>query len=1228
MTSPSPLLPWAEDVPLADGGRQPGGVSTTTLIEASAGTGKTYSITGLYVRLLLEAQVRVGQILVVTFTEAATAELRDRIRRRVRAHLTSLEAAAQQSGASETEGVLFLREALRTFDEATIYTIHGFCQRVLQQFAFESGAPPELEIMKDEGPLRAQVAQDFCTRTVHAVPLCVHAALEQSGFTPSTVMSLARKLGEGALLPTPEPPSEELSQTLQARFVAAHAAAAAAWRTGGAAARAALQASLDAGGLSGTKYKPARVEKLLGALARHLETGTAQKDLDTALELLSTEGFQRNGIKLTGFAPPVHPFFDTVEPLQTARDGMAKVACRRLADALVWMPAEMARRKAEQDAVSFGDLLSRVRDAVADPVRGPTLRGLLQTRHPWALIDEFQDTDPVQWEIFHRVFSRLFLIGDPKQAIYGFRGADLPTYLSAAEAAGRRFELRTNYRSDKALVDAVNGLFGQVALERPFHDPRIGFTRVGAKYEAPRLRGADGAGPPLIFRFIPRDDLPLERVRGPLVTAGTANRGLPRRVAADIAELLGRGEEILEPAAEGRPEHWRPVAPRDVAVLVRTNLQAKAIRDALADVGVPAVLHGDGSVFDSDEATDLAVVLEALLDPGRVGRVRGALSTRLFGLSAEIVSGDPQDLADSPISHFMETFRRLGDLWQTHGFLAAFRRLSSEQAFLPRWLGEDDGERKVTNLLHLTELLHGAERGQGLRPHALLAWYRRQLADGGSASADDAQLRLESDADALQIVTMHRSKGLEYGIVYLPYLWAGSPVHKSELAHPRYPLAEPGPAGERAGIYLTGDPPARDRAVERAAEAAQAENLRLLYVALTRAKHRCLIYWGGIRTSETSALAYVLHPAPGAGFAGVAKRFETLTDQQLQAELAALGAVERCPLRVERAPVYSAETTGEASLALATLDESRTRQDDFRRASYSALARGRHGTALPLHVSGEDELFGAPDAAVAVGATERVEDPTSPLGWTTLSAVPGGLGVGLALHSALERVAFDADEAKRAEGVERAMTEQGLPFGRDGGVVCRALAEILSTPFLEGVALCDLPASRRVPEMRFELALAEPGAAPVNAARIADAIALRPKLAAYAETVRRLDFMPFTGFLNGAIDLVFEHAGRYYLVDYKSSHLGPTWGDYTPDKLAKGMAKSHYHLQSHLYAVALEAFLERRLGTAYDADRHFGGAIYLFLRGMHPQRGAQSGVFHDPVPTDVRRALARALGMP
>ena len=1117
----------------------------TNLIEASAGTGKTHAITDLYVRLLLERRLSVGQMLVVTFTNAATAELRARVRRRLRAALSRFETVddcgdefldrlvvnRRAEGALDQDRAQ-LMVALHTFDEAAIFTIHGFCQRMLRENAFESGVPFDAELITNEGPLLADVVQDFWVRELHAAP-------------------------------------QSFVQHLKAK-----------------------------------KVNHKLLEQLAFRIVTHPEMSILPERHNLAV---GTDSEPANADELTA-------------------DWLGARRLRLQLDAVEYARRELRRRKELLRLESFDDLLHRLAVALRGD-HGATLADLIRDRFRVALIDEFQDTDPVQYDIFHRVYgatdSALFLIGDPKQAIYAFRGADVFAYMQAKrDARARLHTLRTNCRSDPALIGAVNRLFQRI--EEPFVFDEIDFLPAEAAQRASdRLMGAVSGEPPLQILFVPRTG---QQGTSGALTKGRTEPWLRRAVAAEIVRFLTSGPMIGE----------RPVEPGDIAVLCRKNKQAAQMQEELRALGVPTVLQTEASVFEAPEADEMERVLVALSDPGDAGAIRAALATSLLGQDAEDLHVLEQE--EHRWDEWVRRFQDWHDVWVRRSFVTAFRALLDSQDVQRRLLALIDGERRLTNVLHLVELLHTASTEERRGPHALLHWLSQMRTDVEARAAlggEAAQIRLENDAAAVKLTTVHKSKGLEYPIVYCPFLWDGLLLQPVDKKLPRFHDPH-----DRNRLKLDVGSEQHRAHVVRADYEAFAENLRLLYVALTRARHRCAIVWGPFRDAEKSALGYVLHQLPersGDLRAITTKRIKSFIksrdDRAMRADLEAIarsapGCIAVTDLSLESVERYTPEVAEPHELQCRTATRSASKS--WRTSSFSALSASETTISEPAG-EGLDH-----DATLTTAPEQVLPDMSQPV---TLHEFPTGPRAGQLVHEVLERLDFQvSDPYVIRDGVTSTLARFGFEE-RWADALCGALPEMLATPLGEsGEPFClrDVSASQRLNELEFILPVADKrgveshgGTSPalLEAEHLGEVFAQYATAAVpsvYPEHLGCLDFPPLAGFLRGFIDLAFEHRGRWYVVDYKSNFLGPSHDDYQSPSVLNAMIGHHYFLQYHLYVVALHRYLGVRVPT-YDYDRHFGGVYYLFLRGMAPHYPTRTGTFFDRPSREMIEGLSAAI---
>ena len=890
-----------------------------------------------------------------------------------------------------------------------------------------------------------------------------------------------------------------------------------------------------------------------------------------------------------GQATPTHPFFEGCGAFARDLETTLKAkGIRFIAEAREAIAEEMARRKQRRQVLFFDDLLRLLDEALAGD-GGPVLAAAIRRRFPAALIDEFQDTDPVQYRIFRRIYPEgqdgvLFLIGDPKQAIYSFRGAEIFTYMQARDHAGpgRIHTLGTNWRSAGSLVTAVNTLFSRAW--RPFiYDRHIPFVPVAAGPEADRRPlTLDGEPPPpLQIVFIPSDGLATTGKEAH-ITADAARQSAARICADRIVRLLALG-------GQGRARIGDdPLKAADIAVLVRSHSDGVKMQEALRARGVASVSLSRESVFNAQEAESLERVLLALAEPGQEGRLRAALATELMGWQAGEILG--LDLDEGGHDRVQVRFRGYRDLWLRRGFEAAFFALLDGEGVCRRLRAEADGERRLTNLLHLGELLQAASlRCAGIE--GLLRW----LADQRAATAgteDERLLRLESDEALVRIVTIHKSKGLEYPVVFIPFAWAGAvPGNRPAAFHGEAPAYRP-------FLDLGSDDMERHRSLAAAEDLA--ERLRLFYVAVTRARNLCVLTWGRINKAETSAPAWLLYPdeasdPPQSGM-------DRLSEDEIRRRLEALAAEAGGTIRIETAEAqtaFAAAAPGPAGSAPAARQFSGRIVRDWRLTSYSGLVAG-------ADVERPDyDAQPAPEAAAA--ASEPV-DPVDPV-----FRFPRGTGPGQCLHELLEMIDFTA---ARGSELDQAIAAQLARYAIDpawGPTVAGMVDRVLNTR-LDGGDLClrNIGRGDRRDEMAFHYPLAGLDSRGLGA--------VLGRFSAYRSLGEGLSFDPVRGLMKGFIDLVFRHRGRYYIVDYKSNHLGDRFADYAADGLGAVMAAHRYDLQYLVYTMALHRFLKVRL-AGYDYRKHFGGVYYLFLRGLHPDRGPACGLFYDlPDP-----ALVRAL---
>jgi len=1144
------------------------------LIEASAGTGKTHAITSLYLRLLLEAGLSVADVLVVTFTRAATEELRGRIRRRL---VDALRLLTDPKALAGEEDVAFtsivrralgdgdangrrLRAAIAAIDEAAIFTIHGFCQRALRDHAFESGQTFTAELTESEQELVATVVTDWWRRTFYADPDLASLATARGNLaTPHAVLAwLGEPLKRSVeIVRVPVVDRDRLAGDAERLRTQ--------WRSEQAGILAAIDGCKD---LSRSKDALLALARARLALDRWCEAGGIAPDRQAAgLTQGSLDGLVTDAKRLRGIQAPQLSFAQALEAHLAALDALELDLLR---DALAASREALDRIKRRANLMAFDDLIRRLRDALRGG-GGPRLAEQIAARYRVALIDEFQDTDPLQFEIFDRIYHErdgtgLLMIGDPKQAIYSFRGADIHAYVRAKrETPGTaQHTMGINWRSTSQLVAGVNALFDR--LDDPFlFADDIRFTRVDAAGRADaRSLLIDGAVPVPLRFWIPDDEG---------TVGSTAYREASARAVATACAGLLRGARAGRVTLDGRP-----LRPRDVAVLVRSGREAEQVQSALRAAGVGSAVSSRDSVFAAEEAGDLATVLDAVLDPRDERLVRRALATPLWGATAAELDALLRDEGawEGRVSAVWD-YRRT---WITAGFMPMFRRWLRREGIATRLLARPAGERAVTNLLHLAELLQQAAR-EHATPEALRQWLADAMA-GRSDLGEAKELRLESDENLVQIVTQHKSKGLEYPVVFLPFVALATRGGKDPL-----PLFHDPAADDR--LVLDYVDPAR--ALAQAERERLAEDVRLLYVSLTRATHLCVLSWGAVVPRQSyvyPALAHLLHARSGQTPPEADAGYREVRDQghaAIRTHLQRIAAT--CPQAIAIAPL----PTETDRLAPAPADTAafhaepvhRVVADDWGVTSYSELAR-------------LSEQGGTPPVASAT--TEAAEEPVP----ETVAAFPRGRRAGVCFHAVLEELDFRARDSAALRAAAQAQLRRAGLDEAWAAVLASAVGDVLETPLADGLCLRDLGPERRRNEVGF--------CYPIHRLSGAGLLRAVPNLAADDVVMPRFTFSPRSGLMKGFVDLVFEHRGRYYLADWKTNWLGPAPGDYTAERIAGEMRRHHYDLQYYVYVVALHRHLATRIPD-YDYERHMGGAYYFFVRGMTPATGMARGVFFD-----------------
>jgi len=1174
-------------------------LSGASLIEASAGTGKTHTITGLYLRLVLESRLPVDRILVVTYTKAATAELRERLRHKLVAVRGAFEAGVGDDGFLQgllerlpdpDQALRLLNRAILDFDRAAIFTIHGFCQRVLAESAFESVRPFQVELVGDQSDLIQEVVDDYWRLEIQDASRGFADYLLSRGVNPDSLAQQLRGwLGKPYVKVVGGDKGGEC-QALEDEFQRIFKEVSATWR----AERQAITERLrKATGLNGNKYRKGSMESWFLQMDAYLGEGPGPW-FDN-FHRFSSQTLEES-LKKGGKAPE-HPFFGLCDRLLEVRERLNEQYEQQrlglLRGLIDYANEALPERKRQSGIQSYDDLLLNL-DQALDSERGPALIALLRERYTAALIDEFQDTDPVQYRIFRRIYGDsslpIYFVGDPKQAIYSFRGADIFAYLKARDDADNQFTLDVNWRSAPLLLQGFNALFDQP--HGSFFFPQIDYPPALPapldEVRRPTLKERGEASEPLRIPFLAGD-----------LTKEQAGRLAVAYTAGEIRRLLDGGSRGAITLGS------RPLAARDIAVLVRSHYQGSQIRQALLELGVHSVVRSQEDVFLSHEALELERVLKAIAEPGREPVVRAALVTDLFGLSGNDIDALSRD--EDALEGHLACFRRYHQVWREQGFITMFRLLLQEHNLPARLRGLSNGERRITNLLHLGELLHREDREQRPSMEGLVKSLS-QKRTAGRREDEAYQLRLESDEELVQIVTIHKSKGLQYPVVFCPFAWNGG-LRSGKGADP-YSFHDP-EEGYRSVLELGSERYGQDRI--HAMREEMAEGLRLLYVALTRAEQRCYLLWGKVKGAGESPLAWLLHPPaePEALNALEALRdeFKGLSECDLINRVNALaeaapGAIKVEPLDVEPSfgqPELTDPGAEQPRVQFSHRHFERQLESHVRVTSFSALASHGGNAELPDH-----------DAHKGAGSDQATDRPVR-----DIFHFPKGARPGSCLHAIFEEIDFTCGEPALWE---QKVAEKLDAFGFDlewAGAVTEMIDKVLAAELAPGVSLSRVTDNKRLVELEFFYPLAELRAEGLSRLLLAHGMGGQGPI---RRAIGQLGFSRVRGYMKGFVDLIFEADGRFYIVDYKSNWLGNRIDDYGQAQLTQAIARESYYLQYLLYTLALHRFLGQRLAD-YDYDRHMGGVFYLFLRGIDPRQPGNHGIYADR-PS---RALIEAL---
>lgn len=1162
--------------------------SPRILIEASAGTGKTYTLTALYVRLLIEKKLEVDQILVMTFTNKATSELKERIFKRLKSCLHKLQTNEDSTDdfvnefvkkiSKPDEAVQILKNAIQNFDDSQVYTIHGFCQKVLKEEALIAGTPFEFEINQQDELLQ-QAAEDFWRNFMKR-----YSNSEAGRYYISKLLDIAdspKKLRDQLSLvfskPYAELEGERMSDPIGyiSRVFSKRKEMAKLWNRE----NHNIKSEMIESGLGG--YTEIGVAKFVAGLEDFLFDNDYSTDSFKYLEkFISRNVYDPKNLNKNETKLPNHDFFELCDEYYEFIKNIEKIKTTLIHEVIEGIKSIRKKLSINSNAITYDDLLNRVERALTHPDNGEKLGKILNKKYPYALVDEFQDTDPIQYSILksiyqsQKTYSSLVMIGDPKQAIYAFRGADVYTYIKAREESTvQQYTLHKNFRSTPSLNNAVNTLFG--ISDHPFIDNEIVYRDVNTGL--PELEddflilGIRASG----VRFITKPGIDSNK--------NDSREFAFSRTVTEISKSLQEAEngEVL---IKGRK-----LEAGDIAVLVSSHLEAEEVKRRLKDLGIDSVTYSREKVFESPEAKRLESVMAAVLDPYNRKAVNNALVSGFWGQNLN----DIYELSKEgeQRQELIEDLQKLAEIWLRDGFYPMFRKLLFTGERIVKLAQFSNSERLLTNLYQLADICAKAEKEGKLDPNSLHSWFVDEMVDPDKD--DEKTLLLESDQNLVKISTIHNSKGLEFPVVFCPTLWSVMAGNNKDLLIEYHD-------GKNDPVILfdqlTGEK--RDLAEYQSNLENTAEEIRKYYVAVTRAKYLCVIPWANHNASLRSGLASSLmgseiHPEIIKNSMKLKSNTdftdETILNLFKELEKKSDEAIELIIKKEDEIGQSSPQSFTESSeeLKVSSYKGRRVLEIHRRVESFSSLTSHNAEPGEPDYDQVMESYFTA-----IKKEKEDIRD-------LNIFTFPRGATAGTAIHKLFEDKKFRFDTALRDDHdliIEKVFNQYQID--QKWKTVTQNMIRNVVSAEIPGLNLDEVREDEQLREMEFHFKARQPSLDNIL------------KIIRSEGGVQHASKSDLQSFLTGFIDLIVRQNGKYFIVDYKSNYLGDTLEEYGQERLKEEIYNASYDLQYHLYSVALVKYLKSRIRD-FNYDTNFGGVAYLFVRGM--RSGVGNGVwFHKP----------------
>jgi len=1161
------------------------------LIESSAGTGKTFAIASIYLRLLVEKKLELDELVVVTYTVAATEELRDRIRNKIKLLSDVLENKIEENVedelvlslsrkyANDEDLKLSLKNIVNSFDQAKIFTIHGFCKQLLSDYAFESSSLFDTEFLVNPGEIILEIAEDYWRKIIYNISKDILQFIKKD-FSVNKLLKFQKSFPIDSNFKIEPGMSEITISDLEKKYTLLKEKFISFKKEYFENKKAVKKIFFNFKTLNGNIYKEKTVNSLFLELENSWFAQDSLKSIPKKFELLTFEKYSRSIKK--GNVGEEHPFLHSAQIFFDSYNffiaEIEKYKKKLFYDFYEFYQKAYHGKKRELNVRSFDDLLFET----AEKLQNQNLITRLRKTYRAALIDEFQDTDVVQYEIFNKIFSHkegiLFLIGDPKQAIYAFRGADIFTYIGIKDFLLKDnsiYTLSKNWRSVPQLVDAVNFIF--TLKDNSFLYRQIPFYENSYhKANFPNLKFPDDNLAPMKICMVDKN---LKHKTGGY-SKDVAEGIIADNLSMEIYSLLnGASFEKIE-----KNDDLRPIYPHDIAVLVRSKKQAQKIQSSLSKLNIKSVIAGGDSVFYSNEAIEINLFLKAVLDFPSDSGIKAFLLSDMVGYGFKELFELMND--EKEWERHTLNFSRYQKDWEQFGVSKIFFSFVKDYNIKQKLLSLPMGERRITNFFHIIELLINEEKEEGLKMGALLKWLSNRMNEDSSAKLEEYTLRIESDSDAIQIITMHKSKGLEYNIVFCPFLQADSTLKSNDFYI--YHREE---NNKQIPILHQKDKQDESEIKNIYAKENLAENLRLMYVSITRAKFRCYIYLYKKSTADTSAPFYIFHYKSEGKNLDVDELIDCskkISYTEIENDLKKIEdknneifEIKKISETISSQEKNSSKIISSKKLELSFKKFTREIDVSYSIVSYSWMAN---------QVQGNHNYFQTYSVDLK---KDKIYDKLD------VNSIPKGAATGNLIHEILEEIDFLIVD----EDLKKIIADKSKRYRLQewNEAIFSLIKNILNTNIVldkENVEfyLRDIKEKDRLSEMEFNFPIKK-----IASEKIIDLYVnnFLPYTQGLQLKIESLEFFEISGFLKGFVDLIFIYNGRYYLLDWKTNFLGDDYSDYNSKNIEDAMNSHNYFLQAHIYTVALDLFLEKTVQD-YSYEKNFGGILYLFVRGMNP----------------------------